>query len=226
MIADASVHSQENGYDFVVIYDNGIEVTRITGSQLPAPIRTSSLLTVRPLLGPKAALAASMPREGPLRVSRFVNETCLQVALTSDGSLQRRGFSANFAPTVRAFTEAALLGFFVLAFGTTANAFAFGSRRKSFVFPMPSSARRLAVKGEPAAPDDGQSPLTLASNVARPPDAAARIADEPSGPLLRPAAIAGTAAGIVLGIVGLLILGFVFRKQVALAMKPLRAAAV
>ena len=109
LIADASVHSQENGYDFVVIYDNGIEVNRITGSQLPAPIRTSSLLTVRPLLGPKAALAALMPREGPLRVSRFVNETCLQVALTSDGSLQRRGFSANFAPTVRAFTEAALL---------------------------------------------------------------------------------------------------------------------
>ena len=113
LIADASVHSQENGYDFVVIYDNGIEVNRITGSQLPAPIRTSSLLTVRPLLGPKAALAALMPREGPLRVSRFVNETCLQVALTSDGSLQRRGFSANFAPTVRAFTEAALLGFFL-----------------------------------------------------------------------------------------------------------------
>ena len=69
------------------------------------------------------------------------------------------------------------------------------------------------MKGEPAAPDDGQNPLTPASNLARPPDAAARIADEPSGPLLQPAAIAGTAAGIVLGIVGLAILGFVFRKH-------------
>jgi hypothetical protein len=42
--------------------------------------------------------------------------------------------------------------------------------------------------------------------------------DKPAG-LLQPAAVAGTAAGVVLGIAGLLTVGFVVRKQLR-AVKP------
>ncbi len=66
-----------------------------------------------------------------------------------------------------------------------------------------------------AAPDD-ENPLAP-QNVARPPDAVAGSTDKPAG-LLQPAAVAGTAAGVVLGIAGLLTV-FVVRKQLR-AVKP------
>jgi len=134
----------ETNYDFVIVYDNGVEVMRATGSQLPPPIRTRSIL---------------------------------KIVLTSDGSIQGRGFSANFAPTV-------------------------GTR---------------AWNGALAAAPDGESPLPP-PNVARPPDAVAGSTDKAAG-LLQPAAVAGTAAGVVLGIAGLLTVVFVVRRQLR-AVKP------
>jgi hypothetical protein len=125
------VAPQETNYDFVIVYDNGVEVMRATGSLLPPPIRTRSILKVCRVLGPHLRCTARREGCGPLERHSARKTWRFQIVLTSDGSIQGRGFSANFAPTVGESTEATPRRVFAVGCGTAANAFPFGFLRSS-----------------------------------------------------------------------------------------------